>query len=62
MLSQESQKMCLECSMAIKCELLKNFKNSKFEIYTLKLLNKSTLNEKNWTTWQARARLFGRKI
>ena len=31
MLSQESQKMCLECSVAIKCELLKNFKNLKFE-------------------------------
>ena len=26
MLSQESQKMCFECSVAIKCELLKNFK------------------------------------
>ena len=31
MLSQESQKMCFECSVAIKCELLKNFKNLKFE-------------------------------
>ena len=39
MLSQESQKMCLECSVAIKCELLKNFKNLKFENSKFKHLN-----------------------
>ena len=37
MLSQESQKMCFECSVAIKCEILKNFKIQTFKIYKLKL-------------------------
>ena len=37
MLSQESQKMCFECSVAIKCEILKNFKIQTFKIYKFEL-------------------------
>ena len=36
MLSQESQKMRFECSVAIKCEILKNFKIQTFKIYNFK--------------------------
>ena len=37
MLSQESQKMCFECSVARKCEILKSFKIQTFKIYKSKL-------------------------
>ena len=52
MLSQESQKMCFECSVAIKCEILKNFKIQTFKIYKFKLKLKllNVLNHQN-STW-----------
>ena len=55
MLSQESQKMCFECSVAIKCEILKNFKIQTFTIYTFKLkfklLNVLTHQNSTWDFW-----------
>ena len=52
MLSQESQKMCFECSVAIKCEILKNFKIQTFKIYKFKLKFKllNVLTHQN-STW-----------
>ena len=55
MLSQESQKMCFECSVAIKCEILKNFKIQTFKIYKFKLkfklLNVLTHQNSTWDFW-----------
>ena len=55
MLSQESQKMCLECKVAIKWELLKNFKHLKetFKISKFKCLKNAIYIFKclNLTTW-----------